>query len=600
MKLPSIRQVLQDGRETLSRFPAVIGIAVLGTGAALLLIDHEGAPRPTVLFKILLASILAIPLLTALALLSERKSRGMFRGPLLQSLGVLILILYALTVPSNLSNAPLVTLFRFFTFAVALHLLVAVAAHTTRGELNGFWHFNKTIFLRLLTAYVYSLVLFAGLAIALSALDNLFGVDVPGKRYPQLWVLTTGIFTTWFFLAGVPADLARLESVTDYPKGLKVFAQYILFPLVLVYFVILYAYLGKILVAWDWPQGWVSKLILGFSATGIFSLLLLHPITGQAENVWMKRAAQWFYIIMIPLVVMLFLAVWRRVSEYGITEGRYVALAFGVWLLFIVSYFTVSRIKSIKVIPASLCVFALAISFGPWGMFQVSEGSQIARLKGLMERTAILTEGKVRPAHGEVPYEDTQQISSILSYLHEVHGFAGIEQWFPERLTLDSAEREYKSASVVTQMMGLEFVPTWEGPRGGMITLKVDGPFEINGYEKMVRAEDIKTGSARKELPGEGISFQMSEGQDTLMFTATRDGKELLRIDVREHVTTLLKKYNTPPTAAVPAEKMSIEGRAGGLSVKLCLWQVQVRRRAQETKPMVIAADILYSVKPGM
>jgi len=120
----------------------------------------------------------------------------------------------------------------------------------------------------------------------------------------------------------VPRDLAHLESVTEYPKGLKVFAQYVLFPLVMVYLVILYVYMGKIIIAWDWPQGWVSKLILGFSGAGLFSLLLLHPVTGREENVWIRTAARWYYVILIPLLVMLFFAVWRRVSEYGVTPGR--------------------------------------------------------------------------------------------------------------------------------------------------------------------------------------------------------------------------------------------------------------------------------------
>jgi hypothetical protein len=121
-------------------------------------------------------------------------------------------------------------------------------------------------------------VLFAGLAIALAALDNLFGVSVPPKRYGDLLVLLAGLFGPWFFLAGIPQDLDNLDRIEEYPKGLKVFAQYILLSLVIVYLLILYAYLLKILIQWNWPQGWVSSLILGFSATSILSLILMHPI----------------------------------------------------------------------------------------------------------------------------------------------------------------------------------------------------------------------------------------------------------------------------------------------------------------------------------
>ena len=343
MKLPSIRQSIQDARATFRRFPVVVCVAFLATCAALILVDYEGPAGPTVLFQILLAGILGIPLLTALVLIAERRKLHAYSAFALQAAGVLLLAAYAVTVPADLTRAPSAPQIQFFILAVALHLFVAAAPFAVRGEVNGFWHYNKALFVRVLTSLLYSVVLYAGLSIAFAALDKLFGILVPGKRYFELWIFINGLFTTWFFLAGVPRDLPRLDTVTEYPRGLKVFAQYILFPIVLVYLVILYAYLGKILLAWDWPQGWVSKLILGFSGTGMFSLLLLHPVTGGADSVWITRVSRWFYVILIPLVAMLFLALWRRMSEYGITEGRYIAFAMGLWLAFLVAYFTLSK-----------------------------------------------------------------------------------------------------------------------------------------------------------------------------------------------------------------------------------------------------------------
>jgi len=70
------------------------------------------------------------------------------------------------------------------------------------------------------------------------------------------------------FPRGDPEDLQSLDTSTVYPKSLKLFSQYILFPLVLVYFVILYAYLAKILFAWDWPQGLGQQTDTRFHRTG--------------------------------------------------------------------------------------------------------------------------------------------------------------------------------------------------------------------------------------------------------------------------------------------------------------------------------------------
>jgi len=280
----------------------------------------------------------------------------------------------------------LVALCSFVTFA----LLIGI------GEISGFWNFNKILFLRILTSIFYSHILFAGLAIALVAIDQLFGIDIPDRRYPELWIFFAGIFTTSFFLAGIPERLNDLDGITSYPKGLKFFTQYILIPIVFIYTVILYAYVLKILVLWDLPHGWVSTLILCYSGVGIASLLLLYPIRENSENVWIKNLSRWFYVILIPLVVMLFVAIGRRLSEFGFTEGRYLVLVIGIWLTGMIAYFIISKKKNIKIIPISFCLLSFLVSFGPWSIFSVSEKSQVTRLEKLLAKDSILFDGKVR------------------------------------------------------------------------------------------------------------------------------------------------------------------------------------------------------------
>jgi hypothetical protein len=58
---------------------------------------------------------------------------------------------------------------------------------------------------------------------------------------------------------------------------------------------------------------------------------------------WITRAITWFHAVLVPLIVMLFLAFWRRVSEYGITESRYLGLALVAWLGILVLYYEEAR-----------------------------------------------------------------------------------------------------------------------------------------------------------------------------------------------------------------------------------------------------------------
>ena len=602
MKLPSFQQVLRESGRTFRRFPFVILSAVVATAAALILVDYEGKPGPTILYNILLASALGIPLLIAIALVAEKRKWGRGISAAVQLAGILLLVAYGTTVPTDLFNAPAIHLFRFMMLGVALLFLVAFAPFGGRGEVNGFWFFNKSLFLRILTSVLYTMVLYAGFALALAALDNLFGMDVPPKRYGELWILMGGLFATWFFLAGMPEDLAELEKSSDYPKGLKIFAQYILLPIVVVYFVILYAYIGKILFTWDWPKGWVSGLILGFSTAGILALILLYPLREQTENRWMKRASGWFVVVMIPLVVMLFLAIWRRISEYGVTEGRYIVCLIGLWLAIMVAYFLFSKGKNIKVIPATLCLFSFLASFGPWGAFAVSEGNQVGRLERLLTRNAILVDGKITKAEKPVSFEDSEQISSIVDYLHNIHGYGRIESWFGGRLTADSTDGKVvqKGSKLVAEIMGVEYVAARQMAPNGRFTVVVDreDALGISGYDRMVRR--LPTGPDQLEWsrPGEPCTLRMNAGLDTLTIVSRIRSGDSLQIDFSRFFDGLVKRHGEKRTTDIPQEEMSVVGSGERMMAKVCFRSVSFMKREGKMKPADFSADLLYSIRP--
>jgi hypothetical protein len=113
----------------------------------------------------------------------------------------------------------------------------------------------------------------------------------------------------------MPDDFDELDNVEYYPFGLKVFSQYILLPLLLLYLIILYIYGGKIITLWDWPKGVVSWLIVAVSVIGIFTLLLIYPYGQKEENSWIKKITKVYYFLVIPLVVLLFLAISIRLAE---------------------------------------------------------------------------------------------------------------------------------------------------------------------------------------------------------------------------------------------------------------------------------------------
>lgn len=602
MKLPSIAQIWAEYNRTFRRFPLTLISAVIGTVAAIVLVEHEELSESSILYNILLSTILALPLMTALKLAAERESSNSGRGWILRAIGVALLVTYAFTIPTDLPRAPLFHLFRFFAFGIGCCLLFSFLPFRHKGQGNGFWQFNRIIVFRIILAGAFAVVLFSGLGLALAALENLFGMEIPPERYFELWILILGFFVVPFILSGIPENLSELDGVADYPRSLKVFGQYVLSPIVLVYFVILFAYIAKIIITWSWPQGWVGRLILGFSATGILALFVLDPIREKMETLWIKRASRWYYLILLPLIVVLFLALWRRISEYGLTEDRYLGLAIGVWLAFTSGYFLLSRSKSIKMIPASLCAFTFLISVGPWGMFSVSEQSQIRRLKEMLIADSILVNGMVQKAPSPVSDDHEIQISSILSYLHQVHGFSEIEPWFAETLRIDTAGTgsRFKEPAYVAGLLGVEF-NLYRGPgRDKYIYVHIDPqtPISISGYDHMVRA-----GYGRYEVSvnpvKQPITSEIETTADSVVVKFVTDSApfDSVVIPLRPLIDRIVEAHANARGLQIPGEKAMFEYETAGFKTKVVMLQVHLQQQDSTVVANSYDALIFYSRK---
>ncbi len=602
MKLPSIKLLLLHASRTLERFPFALLSAGLGTMAALILIDSSGSSRDGAMHNLLVTAALGLPLFTTLSILAEKWRWPRPKNHLIQLLGALLLAAYFFFLPPDVFSSPYHHLIRFFLLNIALHALVAFAPYTGKNDINGFWQYNKSLFLSFLTAVLYSGVLYIGLTIALSAVEHLFGLDVDGKRYGQLWVLIAGMFNTWFFLAGVPENLAALNNETHYPKGLKIFTQYVLIPLVVIYLIILYAYEAKIIFQWNWPKGWVANLVLGFSVSGILALLLVHPVQEQAENRWIKTFARWYYVALIPLVMMLLLAIARRISDYGVTENRYFVLVLGLCLTWVVLYFILSKKKNIKVIPVTLCLVAFFSAFGPWGAFAVSEGSQVKRLENLLVKNGILADGIVQKASQPVAFGDTKEISSIVSYLYRVHGLGTIQPWFKHDLrTLQEEKRDTNAVvqmfgrpAAVVGLMGLSYVNEWETELDSYFTFiaKVEKPIPITGYDYFIPSRHFYSGQTVVEQEGYIIHFDADRA--LLKIYRNDDDTEANIIDLGPLVKSLIKEYGASyHNDRVTAEKMIIEQASQSVKTKICLREINGQRSNERVSINRFEADIL-------
>ncbi|MDL5047358.1 DUF4153 domain-containing protein [Oscillatoria amoena NRMC-F 0135] len=433
MKLPSLHSLLTGFVQVARRFPLELAAAMTGTICAMLLFEREYSDAEDQIILLLLCSNLALTLFLSISVLAEaRKFSARNKLVLMVSaLLFMVLVFFSLDPVSDETN-----IFRFVFLFVAFHLLVSFAPFIYRGSIEGFWEYNMRIFIRILTAGLYSSVLYAGLAVALISSDALFDFKIRSEIYGHLFAMVFGLFNTTFFLAGFPADWKNLEEPQPYPKGLKIFTQYVLIPLATVYLGILLAYEGKLIIEWSLPKGLVSTLVLGYAVYGMLSILLVHPVRFDQGNRWIMTFSKFFYLLLIPLIILLGIAVYHRVNQYGVTESRYILILLSLWLTGITIYFLSSRLQNIKIIPVSLFLLALAATWGPQSASSVSQQSQTKRLLAFFERNNSVVDRKLMPlANGAGSGEATE----LLRYLVHRHGPESLQKYLA--IDVDSLTR---------------------------------------------------------------------------------------------------------------------------------------------------------------
>ena len=451
-QLFSLRRITAGIVSAIANYPLVIIMAVALGAESIWLIHHEETDLFDEVLPWMLAQGMGISLFFALHTVSRYRklSRAVTGGILALGIGVLYLIGYHFDYMMSMAREETMVL-EVVGYALASHLLVAFLPFFRKNTLNGFWQYNKSLFLRAFTTILYTGVLFAGLSGAIAAIQELFDVEFTAKIFAYLWFVMAFPVSALIFCAGVPLadDIDALESSDDLPSGLRLFVQFVLLPLVVVYLCILYAYMGKIILSWTLPQGWVTILIMVFSVVGMLAMLLVHPFQQLTEHAWIKVITKNYYRSLLPLLVLQYVAIFTRISDYGFTSARWAVVAITAWLTFITVYKVFFKGKNIILIPYTLCAVAILFLIGPLSHKSISVWSQTAKINRLVKTLNLIdAKGKLKVYEANATTDSLMgEIYSATRYLNRNHQCTGLEPYinFP---TESEIIKEMKSTFV--------------------------------------------------------------------------------------------------------------------------------------------------------
>jgi hypothetical protein len=485
-------------------------------------------------------------------MLAQRHTKG-YLG---QVLGVLFLIGYYFIFPREEKDFTEVHAFILFPTFILSHLLVSYIAFLNQvNSEDDFWEFNKNLFINLFLTVVFTGVLTGGVELALLAIKELFNCHFSDKVFFETFATLAILGSTSIFLLFSDTGLPYLEKKRVYPIILKFFTQFILIPLLLLYLLILYFYSVKITWNWELPRGWVSYLVLAYSIVGILALLLVHPLKSEKVKSWVMVFNSVYYYTLIPLLILLFTAIFTRVLQYGYTEARYFVLLLALWLTTVVLYFVLNRKASIKFIPVSLFSFGLiALVFPYFNAFSVSKRSQEKELKALLSQNHMLVNGKIdftKPILDSVKYE----VESKLRFLSQRHDVAYLKTFLDAKTKrLPDEDPYYWYTALFTH---ITYTDTHDHDELRIFTR--NNVLSIQGYDYLSISE--YGGSNETTINRETItmtpdpeSFTVAIGED--------------HVDVLPQIRTLFTKYRNA-TADVMVKDLSIVTALKNYKIKI-------------------------------
>ena len=236
-----------------------------------------------------------------------------------------------------------------------------------------FWNFAQRLFVAITAGVVVSGILTLGIILFVQSLDWLFGMEVNGwfLYIPTFcMVLLAPLLAMSQIPEGEQKHIRRIAPYTGFIKGVS---QYLFIPLLLLYIATLYVYAAKILITWQLPVGWVCYLVSASMLGMVILIFITFPLQYEQGNSFFKKLMRCLPLAMLPLLVLMSVAIGRRLSDYGITVSRLYVVVFNLWCYVVCIGLLLSRNRRIWWVPASFAVVLLLISVGPWSIPNVTE-----------------------------------------------------------------------------------------------------------------------------------------------------------------------------------------------------------------------------------
>lgn len=301
---------------------------------------------------------------------------------------------------------------------------------------QGFTYRNFTNLFHLGLATAVWLLVFGLVAAILFTITTLFNVEFSYSFYSHFYT-SLGIFTQPLFFLVFQQRQAKSEMTLN--RIFEILVNFVLAPALMIFTVLLYAYVVQIIFEGVLPKGMLANITLPYLLGGL-GVYALRSICAKAR--WETFFKFYPYLAIVP-IVLLWLAIDRRISAYAWTEQRIYLVALATAITIAYAILTVPKIRQYRLISAVviLAIFAMTWVVKPQ---EIAYQSQTARFEQLLKKLNLSDDsGKIRDDVDFVErlenmpkseLKDWKELDSVSDYLlYSIELDSSVEDAYQER-----------------------------------------------------------------------------------------------------------------------------------------------------------------------
>ena len=301
---------------------------------------------------------------------------------------------------------------------------------------QGFTYRNFTNLFHLGLATAVWLLVFGLVAAILFTITTLFNVEFSYSFYSHFYT-SLGIFTQPLFFLVFQQRQAKSEMTLN--RIFEILVNFVLAPALMIFTVLLYAYVVQIIFEGVLPKGMLANITLPYLLGGL-GVYALRSICAKAR--WETFFKFYPYLAIVP-IVLLWLAIDRRISAYAWTEPRIYLVALATAITIAYAILTVPKIRQYRLISAVviLAIFAMTWVVKPQ---EIAYQSQTERFEQLLTKLNLSdSSGKIRDDVDFVErlenmpkseLKDWKELDSVSDYLlYSIELDSSVEDAYQER-----------------------------------------------------------------------------------------------------------------------------------------------------------------------